>query len=213
VANSIPISAAKATSVLLHPIFIPLYFGWYAYPLSGVWLRYHVLVAVFLAVIPGILSGLWLLIRKEENFFLVEKANRIVPLGAVIIGIAFLAVGSGAWLPGYIHPGFLLVNVFLLTFFALLVTLYWKISLHGIGWGAASGGALAVWLLPGGLTTEIGLDGLPSLTLLLLCLGASVMVFLARLVLKAHHPSQLIAGWACGFGIMAALTLVELMPM
>jgi hypothetical protein len=83
----------------------------------------------------------------------------------------------------------------LLNILALSITVLWKISLHGIGWGAATGTLLLLstfiiqpyfWFFIG----SILLGGVAGW---------------ARLTLDAHKPAQFYAGYALGFAVMILL--------
>ncbi|GAO28380.1 hypothetical protein [Geofilum rubicundum] len=81
---------------------------------------------------------------------------------------------------------------------AVVVTLFWKISLHTIGIGGVAGAVMA-------LAFRFGID----LTLLIFLLFlASGITASARLYLGAHQPAQVYAGFLWGFLIVFASVLI-----
>lgn len=81
---------------------------------------------------------------------------------------------------------------------AVVVTLFWKISLHTIGIGGVAGAVMA-------LAFRFGID----LTLLVFLLFlASGITASARLYLGAHQPAQVYAGFLWGFLIVFASVLI-----
>lgn len=207
---------AKAISFIFHPVFIPLGFGLLYYPTSGYYARYHLLVLVFLVVLPGLVTAAWLGLRKEQKLFVVDRPNRLLPLAMVVLGSVFLAVGCGAWLPGDVFPGFMVLNVFIIGFLSFLITLYWKISLHLIGWGAAFGAALvasifqskAEFFLDSGFTEPLNGPEFSLVAALAIVIGLSVAW--ARHYLGSHDKVQMIAGWLLGLLTMSGLTVYAL---
>ncbi len=86
----------------------------------------------------------------------------------------------------------------LLIILALIVSLYWKISMHMIGVGGMLGALIGV-----GVTAYVDLVFYVILTTLVCGL-----VGFARLKLKAHTPAQVYAGFLAGFFLMLILFLV-----
>jgi membrane-associated phospholipid phosphatase len=86
----------------------------------------------------------------------------------------------------------------LLIAIALIISFYWKISMHMIG----AGGML-------GAITGVNLAAYVDLTLFVI-LAAVIcgLVGFARLKLNAHTPAQVYAGFFAGFSLMLALFLI-----
>jgi len=72
---------------------------------------------------------------------------------------------------------------------ALIITFFWKISLHMAGISGVIGGLLI-------LSIKFGLGISPFL---LIAIVAAGFVASARLYLNAHNPSQIFVGFAIGF--------------
>lgn len=160
--------------------------------------------SVFFALIPG--GIVWLLLRmgRVDSLDIRVRQNRIVPF---IAGVASFAGGVLA-LGGVDTPATtlivaltlcLIVNAVVMT----LITLSWKISVHGAGIGGVVGLLLFLKLVPmlpsmypsGSLDIALGL-----------ALVAVPAVIWARVHLGAHTPGQAIAGALTGI----ILPLVEL---
>jgi membrane-associated phospholipid phosphatase len=92
-------------------------------------------------------------------------------------------------------PSFLLDYVLatlIAVFCALIVTFFWKISIHLIGLGGLAGGILAYGF-------KFGLDLHVLFSLVILIAG---LVGVARIYLKAHSPMQVYMGFLAGFSIV-----------
>ena len=206
---------ARGLSLLLHPVFLPSIFGFIAYPLLSDYQLYHALVFIFLVALPGLLTFLFLRLKNEGDFFVVTRKNRLIPLIGILVGTIFLAVGSGAFLPEKLFPGYLIVIVFFLSFLAIVITIYWKISLHLLGWAAALGATLSIrFVLPANWMGEHGIADVffqsnLFLSLLIICLIAAAW---ARFYLGSHGISQLLAGFIIGFSTSFGLLLAIGLP-
>ena len=75
---------------------------------------------------------------------------------------------------------------------ALIITFFWKISMHMIGIGGLAGAMMA-------LSFRFGLDLWLLFSVIIL---ASGLLGVARLQLKAHSPSQVYVGFVLGFLIV-----------
>lgn len=196
--NSLLTWVARIASLLFHPIWLPLaYVGWKCAGDPGL-PRLMAVIAVFLIGFPGLVSILWMWVKTETDWFAVSQRNRLVPLVAGLIGMAFFAVANGALLPERLFQGELMAIMILLLFVSILVTLFWKISIHMLSWGAVNGFAAA-----NAIAIQNG-------ALLALTLALTLIVAWARLRVKSHDWLQIVVGWVSG--VAAAVVIVVAFP-
>lgn len=194
-------------SLVLHPIFIPLY-GVLLFTniehSSTINLRALETIDYFkLALSPILLfsivfplfSLMIMYNSKMISSFRVETIKERIPvlfLSCIYYGITYYFVRSLDI--AYYHSFFGLFLSFLtggliLALLSLLITPRWKISLHGIGIGALAGGFLA-------FTQELqpmtNIDEFIVINFLLII--AVGLLSSARLILKAHSINQVIVG-------------------
>lgn len=193
---------SRVVSLLLHPFLVPLYVGALLLfgdellsRMSAPIISYLVwIIVMYVAVVP-IISILFLrAIGVLKDFGLHSQRQRIIPL---IVGVICYLLCAKA-VDGF--PGITVIHKFLLAAacceaLALVVTPFWKISLHSI----CMGGATALFVLLSVAGTALHFWAL-VVTLLLSGVLAS-----ARLHLGAHNPTQIAAGY---FGGMAVAMVV-----
>ena len=188
--------AAKIISYVFHPLIMPViglsiifntdsYIN-YAVPQE---LKQAVIILVGAStfLIPLLIS-LLLLNRKIINSLEMEtQKERIIPYSITIIFYVFtLYMLKQAPIPPIIFN--FIIGATLSIIIAFVINIKWKISAHMIGIGGLVGALLCVSIL-----LEIYIT--PFFILSLLVAG---LVGSARLILKAHTPSQVYAGFAIG---------------
>ena len=193
---------AKFISAIFHPVFIPFGFFLLASPAqfqyTSIW--EPVLALGILVVAP--LGASLLYFRKHgiRDIFVIDKKHRPLPFAFNIVGLLgfsfFIppqaqALGYDIWLLPWLGS-FLIANII-----GMVITLYWKISLHMMGIGLT-----AAWLV-------IYLWGeswfwLPTGGLFLFTLA----IAWARRQLNSHNLLQLLVGWAVGIAIVTGIALV-----
>lgn len=188
--------AAKIISYVFHPLIMPViglsiifntdsYIN-YAVPQE---LKQAVIILVGAStfLIPLLIS-LLLLNRKIINSLEMEtQKERIIPYSITIIFYVFtLYMLKQAHIPPIIFN--FIIGATLSIIIAFVINIKWKISAHMIGIGGLVGALLCVSIL-----LEIYIT--PFFILSLLVAG---LVGSARLILKAHTPSQVYAGFAIG---------------
>ena len=96
---------SRSLSVLFHPIWLPLAFatwqGWADPALP----RLLAVTFLFIVAFPAAVAALWMWIRQETDWYIMAQANRLVPMVATLIGLAFFAVANGAFLPERLFQG------------------------------------------------------------------------------------------------------------
>lgn len=140
---------------------------------------------VFAALIPSIIALIWIRHQKIE-FDMPRKEDRLYPLLWIIlsylIGVIALYLISAPPITTV-----LMFCYFSNTLIVLLISLFWKISIHSMG---VAGPAAAV----------IYVFGYPGLIFLILI----PVIIWSRLYLKRHTFLQAIAGASLGFTLTAA---------
>lgn len=190
--------SARIVSLIFHPLWLPLVFAsWKHWGDPGLPTLLTV-ISIFLIGFPGLVSLLWMWARVESDWFVMSQANRMVPLVSGLIGMAFFAVANGALLPDSLFQGELMSILILLLFISIIVTLFWKISIHMLSWGAVNAFTFA-YALHGGSWLFF------TLTLIL-----SLCVAWARMRVKSHDWLQIVVGWAAG--VAAAVVIVVAFP-
>lgn len=204
--RSVPTRLSKAVSVVLHPLFVPLYllavvlFGptqLSYYPVSVKFYLFWV-TALYTVVIPLLSMMLLRSMGRIASWTIDRRQERILPLAIGIICYVLCAITISR------IPSAMLVQKFMVAgacceLFCLAVTFHWKISLH-----LTAQGAVAAFLL---LMTFGNAGHLTSaLALSILCAG---MLASARLWLGCHNIRQIVAGYVGGF-VVATLTVLLL---
>ncbi len=188
---------ASFFSVILHPLFFPIYglsyINWAdAYKFAGLdetaRTKFFAIVIVNTIVFPLITVLIMKKLGFVSNIRLKEREERIIPLaaGGLFYFWTFMVVRSLA-VSGFITGVFLgaSISVFACFFF----NLFFKISIHC----AAAGGfiAMALYLT---LTVQHNLQ-IPLMVIIILAglLGS------ARWYLKEHSPFEIFSGYLMGF--------------
>lgn len=185
---------AHLLSIVFHPLFLSLPAVWmvlHGHPVSGSRLYLFTVVFVFSALLPMVAVALLKAFGRVSSVTLHRREERRWPL--------FVAVG-GSLLQALViyHFDFPLVFVILslatacITASAMLITNYWKISIHLTGWGGFA--VVFIMMAP--------ISGLRAGYAIAMSFFIAMLVGWARVNLKAHNPAQVIAGFALGFIIM-----------
>ena len=191
---------AKLLSRLLHPIFIP------TITLSIISIKFVNIiilsnqldiiiigVMIFTLLFP-LLSILYLLYTDRiKSLQIEERKERILPLTITIIwmliGYYFLAnILDYAPIIKTIYLGMIAT-----LFTTLLITKYWKISLHMAAIGGCFGVFLVIQSIFGGVINYV-----------ILILMLSGLLGYSRSVLKAHNMQQIYSGFCLGVFMMIA---------
>lgn len=184
--NPILKAFARVLSVVFHPGFLPFYF--LIAISAGKSHRIPILIVAFLLLVGLPLLGTVLFLRKkgEADLFTVSRKNRYILFAFHAIGIGILWAGFEFGLQGYL-PSWWIPAVFLFNAAGFLVTLFWKISLHMMGMSAMLGIMAA---LPASFPPSLWVIAPLSFAL----------VAWARMYLRSHDWTQIVAGTALGFG-------------
>ena len=188
---------ADIFSILLHPLFMPVYTLWlvlWVDPQLGFFLhgpqRIFLLGMVAVMTIAFPLTSALLLIRAGmvDDLRMPDRKQRAAPFIMTLLYFGmtyYLLRHSPAYWP--VLP--LFGGAFLALLFAMLITLYWKISMHMVGIGGLIGALAGVMVI----------HSLPILPLLALVIILAGVLGSARLLSGDHSPSEVYAGAALGF--------------
>ena len=186
---------SKIISYLLHPILMPiivLYIG--INNVDYFYLIFHnysnnlyVIILTFTTVLPLISAILFVKSGIVESLEMRKKKERRGPLfiSILIMIIGFPIFYSIAKLSS--HLSAIYISSIILLFFAFLITKRWKISLHMLGIGGATGAFIALNYIFGGIYYFI-----------VLFFFLSGLLAFSRLDQKAHNASQVYVGFVLG---------------
>lgn len=196
---------AKIISIIGHPIFHPT------------WMMILLLLSGITRFTPGndwtfltitfsltcLLPALVIVMLKKwhfiESYEMDERDDRLGPLFIMVLFL-FVTLRFFNKMPLFSIYNFYLTTVIVTTIFAFIITFFWKISLHALGWGC--------------LTACLFLMTTISIRLYLLYFIGSIVisgiVAAARLKLKSHSNAQIYSGFAMGFATVIIVFFLTL---
>ena len=198
-------SLEKIVSILFHPVFVPTITVFLVVKIysniiilenqAGIIL---IGTCVFSLILPLLSVFILLLTKKIDSLEMPKKEERFLPIlfGSIwmILGFYFMKeIFSYAPIMKSIYLGAIYVMLI-----ALLITKKWKISLHMLAIGGATGVFIMLEFLFG-----------QNLMLLLITILISGMLGYSRLSLKAHSLNQIYAGFIVG-NIVMGLSILYL---
>ncbi|WP_439181881.1 PAP2 family protein [Carboxylicivirga taeanensis] len=197
---------STAISTVLHPMLIPTLGLFLIFNLGGHFTylpidhKRVIYLIIFLSTcaLPLSLVPLFMLLGVIKSVHMRDRKERILPtvLTGIFYCLGYFFLSRIPIVPSFIQ-GFMLATIIAISI-ALLITLFWKISMHMIGIGGLTGALLA-------LSFRFGID------IWLLFAGAVILAGLlgsARLFLNAHTPGQVHAGFLLGGLVVFAGTLL-----
>lgn len=196
---------AKVISVILHPMFMPVY-GMLILFNSGTFLSYlpagvkrivFIIIIVNTIILPLSLVPFYLTQKVIKSIHMETSRERIIPL---LMNTIFYYLGfyllDRLQVPGLIKM-FLLASASVV-FVTLLVSLKWKISIHMIGIGGLLGAIIIV-------SWHLGVDMKAVWLGLILCAG---LTGFARLELNKHTPAQVYSGFLTGLLVAGSVLML-----
>ena len=198
-------SLEKIVSILFHPVFVPTITVFLVVKIysniiilenqAGIIL---IGTCVFSLILPLLSVFILLLTKKIDSLEMPKKEERFLPILFasiwMILGFYFMKeIFSYAPIMKSIYLGAIYVILI-----ALLITKKWKISLHML----AIGGATGVFIMLGFLFGQ-------NIMLLLITILISGILGYSRLSLKAHSLNQIYAGFIVG-NIVMGLSILYL---
>ena len=156
------------------------------------------IVLVNTAVAPILVILFFKKIGYVENLYLNERSDRIYPTAITILLYLFTwYLFRQSNLPEMLN--FFVTGSILITVIALLVTLYWKISIHMLSMGGFTGFLICIAMV---LKQDI-------VMLILVSIVLAGLLGTARIKLNAHTPSQVYAGYIVGVFSMLAMYWIQ----
>ena len=186
---------SKILSYLLHPILMPiivLYIG--INNVDYFYLIFHnysntlyLIISAFTMVLPLISAILFVKLGRVESLAMRKRKERRGPLfiSILIMIIGFPIFYSIAKLSP--HLSAIYISSIILLFFSFLIKIRWKISLHMLGIGGATGTFIALNYIFGGIY-YFGF----------IFFALSGLLAFSRLDQKAHNESQVYVGFVLG---------------
>lgn len=196
---------ARIVSYALHPFVMPLYmillllFADTAYSsIYSLKVKVYLIwvTVLFTMVIPLLVMLLLKSYHKISDSELTRRHERIIPMLAVLAcyvlcGVAIIRVPFAEMLSRFMFAATACVLI------GMIVTLFWKISLHMI-----AAGAILSFILMVHIASEGRLVGALSAVIL-----AAGLLGSARLQLGYHSPMQVLVGFVAGLAIGTAVML------
>lgn len=194
---------ARLFSIVLHPLLIPtlgifILFQLNTYLSFSVTAeaRRFILLVIFIntAIIPVLSVLILRQTRVIKDLTLDERHERILPLliATVMLFLTFYLLRQ-ITLPTLIY--YYVTGAALLVLLSLLITFYWKISVHMMSLGGLTGFLIVVSLL---LRADISY-------LIIAAFLVSGITAAARIQLQSHTPAQVYTGYLLGVFIMLML--------
>ena len=196
---------AKIISIIGHPIFHPN------------WMMILLLLSGITRFTPGndwtfltitlsmtcLLPALVIVMLKKwhfiESYEMDERDDRLGPLFIMVLFL-FVTLRFFNKMPLFSIYNFYLTTVIVTTILAFVITFFWKISLHALGWG--------------NLTACLFIMTTASMRLYLLYFIGSIViagiVAAARLKLKSHSNAQIYSGFAMGFATVIIIFFLSM---
>ncbi len=194
---------ALAFTALFHPLLIPT-LGifilsqlntYIAFSVTTEAKRFIILIVFINTAIAPVLS--FIIMKKTgyiKDFNLTTRSERTLPL---LVAAAFFFITyymlRQLTLPSLVN--FYVISATLLLLLTMMVSFFWKISIHMVSLGGFTGFLVITSLL---LRADIS-------WLIILAFLASGLTGSSRLILKAHSPAQVYAGYLMGMAAMMAL--------
>lgn len=191
---------ALAFTTLFHPLIIPTLGMFILFQLNTYVTfsttpaaRQFILLIIFIntAVVPVLSFFIMKRTGYIKDLNLANKNERILPLmvTAALFFITFYMLRQVS-LPSLIY--FYIISASLLILVTLMITFFWKISIHMVSLGGLTG-----FLIISSLILRTDLNWLITIAILVSGFTAS-----SRMILKLHKPAQVYAGYMAGVAIM-----------
>lgn len=197
---------AKVISVVFQPLLVPTYtllaifsLNSYISLLVPAQVKQLLIWIVLLSTFVFPVLFIFILYRRGliKSLNMDLKEERIFPL--IVTGIFYFLMYYIVWQSQLdVIYNLLFLGSALLIALSLVVSFYWKISMHMIGVGGMLGALI-------GVSLAAYVDTALYVILAALICG---LVGFARLKLKAHTPAQVYAGFFAGFCLMLILFLI-----
>ena len=196
---------ANTLSWVLHPFLLPVYLmavllTMTTFALYSTQMKFYLMwvVALYAIVIPFLVLGVLHSLGRISSFKVDNRRERWLPLAVGIVCYVLCAI-TFAKIPSAIFLRKFMVAAACCEAMCLVVSLWWKISLHLTGMGAVV--ALLV------VMNIVGVGNM-LIPLMVAILAAGALAS-ARLYLGCHNGAQVLAGFCGGF-VVAMLAVLFL---
>lgn len=200
-------AAARAISYICHPMLLSTYamiilFNMRGYFSMGIPSKAKWMIGILIFIITGLLPMLTAVLMSRlgiiKSMQMDQREERIWPF---VITAIYYYLGYYLLKQLDLSPIFLLfmLGAFVTVVIGLMVSFFWKISVHMIGMGGLVGAFT-------GLSLKLMID-VPVLIIALILLSG--LTGFSRLKLLAHNPAQVLAGFVAGFGSFILLFLQQ----
>lgn len=199
---------SKIISIALHPIFVPSYtlcLTLYFFQSETKYIidisektHYFLFLVVFTIILPVISMLLLLKNKKISSLELYDKSERGVPILLTLFYMLICFYSLKNLLTENVANNIVLAEVLgasITMFAALLISVFWKISLHMM----AGGGCLGVVSL---LTVNSDISDDKMCVLLAVVVFLNMVLAYCRVLEKAHNKKQILIGFLIGFIIL-----------
>ncbi|MBK8701621.1 MAG: hypothetical protein IPN29_19540 [Saprospiraceae bacterium] len=204
-------------SYLFHPLFISAYFIWLIYWMNPVFMDFSenngsqlIIISLLTSTIlfPGIAIFMMKGLKLIDSIQMRDKKERVGPLIVTSLFYiwVFLNFKRNSLVPEYIT--YFMLGATLSLFICFFFTLFFKVSLHTVGFGSLLLGLAIIrfkYAFDDVILTLPGKTLIVSTDLILLCiLILGGIVGTSRLLLDAHTPKQVYLGYLLGASAMLA---------
>lgn len=147
-------------------------------------------------VVPALLIIMMKRWHVIDSFEMEEREDRLGPLFIMVLFL-YATLRFFNKMPLFSVFSFYLTTAIVVTILAFIITFFWKISLHALGWGCLTA-CLFI------MTTAAMRLYLPYFIGTIIISG---IVASARLKLKSHSNAQIYSGYAMGFATVIVMYL------
>ena len=197
---------AKIISILGHPIFHPTWMM-IIMLLSGITrftpgndLTFLTITFSMTCLIPALIIVMMKRWHVIDSFEMEDRDDRLGPLFIMILFL-YATLRFFNKMPLFSVFSFYLTTTIVATILAFIITFFWKISLHSLGWGCTTA-CLFV------MTTASIRMYLPYFIGSIIISG---IVAAARLKVKSHSNAQIYTGFAMGFATVIIMYFLFLL--
>lgn len=194
---------AKMISVLFHPLIMPTYIFTILLTLNAHFalllpLQAKGLLLGIILISTCIFPLLMVFLFKNTGIILsLEMKSRQERIMTLAISCVFYYLSW--WMLRHMHFSpiyqLFMIGTFFALVFTLLINLFWKISLHMVAAGGATGLFIGLSLL----------HSQPVQAIIIVIILMSGIIGFARLKLEAHNPAQIYLGWIVGLVVMLSV--------
>lgn len=197
---------SKFISYVFHPVFIPLIILFTLFNFTSILVNsnsnnicvksVYILFILVYTILPILTSAVLVKLKLIRSFEMHDNRDRIIPLVTNIIYMIVGGIISSSCLNILPFVKLIFLSYFLITICALVISFFWKISLHML----AAGNMLAVFVSSNFLIE-------PNLFLIFISLVFTLIIAFARYNESAHTMPQILFGIIIGFYTQILLVL------